>query len=282
MPQGRVRRESHVKLRDRTVLVTGASRGIGAEIARQAAARGNRVGLLARTETDLTQLRGELGDGCAVAVADVLDREQVTSAVSSITQALGPVDVVVANAGIGLYGAFLEADVDDLERTMRTNYLGTVHVLKAALPSMVERRQGHLVAIGSISGRIGSPFEAGYSASKFAVTGLVEALSVELLPYGVGVSLVVPGPVKTSFFEARGHAYDRARPKPESPVKVAKVALDAVEHNRAEAFVSGFMRQAVIIKTLFRQRSAGALRARSPPSSRPCVAGDVVTSLVTS
>jgi short-subunit dehydrogenase len=239
-----------MKLRDKTVLVTGASRGIGAEIVRQASARGSRVGLLARTETDLDRLRGELGDGCAVAIADVLDREQVTSAVSSITQALGPVDIVVANAGVGLYGTFLEADVDDLERTMRTNYLGTVHILKATLPSMVERRHGHVVAIGSISGRIGSPFEAGYSASKFAVTGLVEGLSVELRPYNVNVSLVVPGPVQTTFFEARGHAYDRARPKPESPVKVARVALDAVEHNRAEAFVSGFMHQAVITKTL--------------------------------
>lgn len=251
-----------MKLRDKTVLVTGASRGIGAEIARQAAARGSRVGLLARTAADLDRLRGELGDRCAVAVADVVDRAQVEAAVESVTDALGPVDVVVANAGIGLHGTFLDADVEELDRLMRINYMGTVHVLKATLPSMVERRHGHVLAIGSIAGRIGAPFEAGYSASKFAMTGLVEAISVELLPYDVGVSLVLPGPVATTFFEARGHAYDRPHPKPASAAKVAKVALDAVERNRAEAYVSGFMHQAVITKTLcppiFRWGSARA------------------------
>lgn len=240
-----------MKLRDASVLVTGASRGIGAEIARQAVARGSRVGLLARSQADLDQLRQELGERTAVAPADVGDLAQVQAAVDTVDAALGQIDVVVANAGIGHYGAFLDTDVADLERVMRINYLGVVHVLKAVLPSMARRRHGHVVIIGSISGRIGSPFEAGYSASKFAVTGLAEAVSVELAPLGIAVSLVLPGPVTTSFFEARGHAYERSRPKPESPVKVARVALDAVERNRAEAFVSGFMRQAVITKTLF-------------------------------
>ena len=240
-----------MKLRDKTVLITGASRGIGAEIARQAVARGSRVGLLARTEADLERLHAELGDRCCVVAADVLDWAQMQAAVRTVSEAIGPIDVVVANAGVGLYGSFLEADVADLDRVMRTNYLGMVHTLKAALPAMAERRQGHVVVIGSISGRIGSPFEAGYSASKFAGTGLAEALSVELAPLGIGVSLVVPGPVETSFYEARGHAYERSRPKPETPQKVAKVALDAVERNRAEAFVSGFMHQALITKTLF-------------------------------
>jgi len=239
-----------MKLRDKSVLITGASRGIGAEIARQAAARGSRVGLLARNAADLDRLRGELGGRSVAVAADVLDPEQVSVAVDAVSESLGPVDVVVANAGVGLYGSFLDADVDDLERVLRTNYLGVVHVLKAVLPGMAERRHGHVVIMGSIAGRIGAPFEAGYSASKFAVAGLGEALSVELAPLDIGVSVVAPGPVSTSFFEARGHPYDRARPKPESPAKVAKAALDAVERNRTEAFVSGFMRQAVIAKTL--------------------------------
>jgi short-subunit dehydrogenase len=239
-----------MKLRDKSVLITGASRGIGAEIARQAAARGSRVGLLARNAADLGRLRGEVGGRSVAAAADVLDPEQVRVAVEAVSKSLGPIDVVVANAGIGLYGSFLDADVDDLDRVMRTNYLGVVHVLKAVLPGMAERRHGHVVIMGSIAGRIGAPFEAGYSASKFAVAGLGEALSVELAPLDIAVSVVAPGPVSTSFFEARGHLYDRSRPKPESPAKVAKVTLDAIEHNRAEAFVSGFMRQAVIAKTL--------------------------------
>src|SRR3954469_6472634 len=212
-----------MKLRDKSVLITGASRGIGAEIARQAAARGSRVGLLARNAADLDRLRAELGGQSVAAAADVLDPEQVRVAVDAVAESLGPIDVVVANAGVGLYGTFLDADVDDLDRVMRTNYLGVVHVLKAVLPGMADRRRGHVVIMGSISGRIGSPFEAGYSASKFAVAGLAEAISVELGPFDIGVSLILPGPVEPSFFEARGHAYERSRPKPESPVKVADV-----------------------------------------------------------
>lgn len=239
-----------MNLTDKVLLISGASRGIGAEIARQAVGRGGRVGLLARTGPDLDLLREELGDKCAIATADVLAPDQVNAAADKVAAELGPIDVVVCNAGVGLYGTFLDSDVEDLDRVMRTNYLGMVHVLKAVLPSMAARRTGHVVTIGSISGRIGSPFEAGYSASKFAVTGLTESLMVELAPLGIGVSLVLPGPVESSFFAARGHPYERSRPKPESPAKVATVTLDAIERNRAEAYVSGFMRQAVISKTL--------------------------------
>ena len=240
-----------MKLHDKVVLISGASRGIGAEMARQAVSRGARVGLIARSSADLDSLRSELGDRAATAAVDVVDNDAVRRAVASVTDALGPIDVVVANAGIGLYGTFLEATVEDLDRVMRTNYLGTVHLLKAVLPAMAERRQGHVAIVGSISGRIGSPFEAGYSASKFAQTALAEALSVELAPFRIGVSLVSPGPVSTSFFEARGHAYDRPRPKPDAPEKVARVVLDAIEHDRSDVFVSGFMRQALVSKTLF-------------------------------
>lgn len=251
-----------MKLRDKVVLVTGASRGIGAEIARQAAAQGSRVGLLARTQPDLDRMRAELGPGCATATADVVDRAQVHLAVEKISAELGPIDVVVVNAGVGLYGPFIDADVDDLDRVMRINYMGSVHVLKAVLPAMTARRHGHVAVIGSISGRMGSPFETGYSASKFALTGLTEGLSIELAPFNINVTLVNPGPMTTSFFDARGHAYDRTRPRPMSPSKVATLTLRAIERNRRDIFASAFMRQALISKTLvpplFRLGSARA------------------------
>jgi short-subunit dehydrogenase len=239
-----------MKFQDKVVLVTGASRGIGAEIARQAAARGARLGLMARTQIDLDRLRDEIGPVCATAIADVADRAQVDAAVKKIAEELGPVDIVVVNAGVGLHGPFIDADVADLDRVMRINYMGSVHVLKAVLPGMIERRQGHVAVIGSISGRMGSPFEAGYSASKFALTGLTEALSIELLPFNINVSLVNPGPTSTSFFDASGHPYDRERPKPQSPTHVAAIALRAIERNRHDIFASAFMRQALITKTL--------------------------------
>jgi short-subunit dehydrogenase len=239
-----------VKWQDTVALITGASSGIGAEVARQASAQGSRVGLIARRSRELEGLRDELGTGCAIAVADVADRHQVDAAVNDLSAALGPPDIVVNNAGIGLYGAFLDADVDEIDALMRTNYLGVVHVLKAVLPGMVTRRRGHVVNVGSIAGRIGAPFEAAYSASKFALTGLSEALSVELAPFGIAVSLVNPGPVDTPFFETRGHRYERKHPKPVSAGRVARAVLRSVEHDKAEVCVPPILQQAVVTKTL--------------------------------
>ena len=235
---------------DRTVLISGASSGIGAELARQAIAKGSRVGLVARSKDSLESLRAELGDRCVVAPADVTQPDEVAGAVQAVAQALGPVDILVNNAGIGLYGAFLDAEVDEIDRLMRTNYLGVVHLLKAVLPGMVERRRGHVVTVGSIAGRIGAPFEAAYSASKFAVTGLTEALSVELAPFGIGASIVSPGPVDTPFFDNRGHKYERKRPKPVPPAQVARAVISVVEGNRSEKFVPSILRQAVVTKSL--------------------------------
>jgi short-subunit dehydrogenase len=233
-----------------TVLISGASSGIGEELARQAVAQGARVGLLARSADALEKLTTDLGDACVAAPADVTSPAEVTAALDTVERRIGPIDICVANAGIGLYGAFLDADAADVERVMRTNYLGVVHLFQAVLPGMVTRRRGHLVTVGSISGRIGSPFEAAYSASKFAVSGLTEALSVELSPFDIAVSLVNPGPVETPFFANRGHGYERKRPAPASTAEVARTILRTVERDRPESFVSGFMRQAVVAKTL--------------------------------
>jgi short-subunit dehydrogenase len=115
---------------------------------------------------------------------------------------------------------------------------------------MIERRRGHLVTIGSIAGRIGTPFEAIYSATKFAGVGLSEALVVELEPYGIGVSMVHPGPVATDFGAARGHPYDRERPKPVPASHVAHAVIRAVEGGRHEQYVPAYLRPAVTIRHL--------------------------------
>jgi short-subunit dehydrogenase len=122
--------------------------------------------------------------------------------------------------------------------------------IRAVLPGMIARRRGHIVTIGSIAGRIGSPFEAVYSATKFAGVGLTEALAVEVEPYGVGVSLVNPGPVATDFGNARGHPYDRERPKPVSPEDVAMVVVAAVERGKPETYVPSWFRPAVVLRHL--------------------------------
>ncbi len=247
-------------------LVTGASRGIGREVARQAAERGARVGLVARSAAELDEVLVSIdGEGVAVP-ADVADAAEVAEAARRVEEALGPVDVVVANAGIGAYGPFVATEADEIERLTRVNWLGTAHLIRAVLPGMVERRRGHVAVVASIAGRMGAPYEALYSATKFAQVGLAEALAVEVAPHGIGVSVVNPGPVATGFFAARGHAYDRRFPRQVSAERVATEVVEAVEHDRAERFVPRWLRQAlvsrVLVPPLYRW---GARRAVSEP-----------------
>jgi short-subunit dehydrogenase len=233
-----------------TTIVTGASRGIGRAVAEAAAARGARVGVIARSEDGLREVVAGLGGDARYAVADVADPGALTGAIAHLEAELGPTDVMVANAGIGAYGAFADLTAEEAERLVRVNVLGTVHALRAVVPGMIERRRGHLVTIGSIAGRIGSPFEAMYSATKFAGVGLTEALVVELEPYGIGVSVVNPGPVATDFGAARGHPYDRERPRPVPAEDVARAVVRAVEEGRHESYVPGSFRPAVAIRHL--------------------------------
>jgi len=237
-------------LHDKTVVVTGASRGIGAAVADAVVARGARVGLIARSQGDLETVRARLGERAAAAVADVADSVELAAAFSSLERDLGPPDVLVANAGIGAYGPFVDIEIDELERLVNVNVLGTMYAIRTVLPGMIARRRGHIVTIGSIAGRIGSPFEAVYSATKFADVGLTEALAVEVEPYGIEVSVVNPGPVVSNFGEARGHPYDRERPKPVSSERVAKVVVDAIEKNHHEVYVPGWFRPAVVVRHL--------------------------------
>jgi 3-oxoacyl-[acyl-carrier protein] reductase len=232
------------------VVITGASRGIGKATALAAAGKGATVGLMARTEAELAAVLKEAGGKGAIAVADVGDGEQIRAALAQLERDLGPVDILVANAGIGAYGPFADIDPADIERIVRVNTLGTLYAVRAVVPGMIERRRGHIVTIGSIAGRIGSPFEAAYAASKFAQVGFTEAISVELSPYNVGVSMVNPGPVQTDFFDARGHAYARSRPKQVPAEDVAAAVIKAVETNRLEQFVPRWFSPAVMVRHL--------------------------------
>jgi 3-oxoacyl-[acyl-carrier protein] reductase len=239
-----------MKLHDKVVVVTGASRGIGAAVASAVAAKAARVGLIARTDTDLEAVLAQAGGRGAVAAADVADPAALAGALATLEGELGPIDVMVANAGIGAYGPFADIEADEMERLVKVNVLGTMYAIRAVLPGMIARRDGHIVTIGSIAGRIGSPFEAVYSATKFAGVGLTEALATEVEPYGVRVSVVNPGPVATDFGNARGHPYDRDRPKPVPPEKVATAVVNAIEHDKHEVYVPRWFRPAVVVRHL--------------------------------
>jgi short-subunit dehydrogenase len=233
-----------------TAIITGASRGIGAATAVAAAAKGARVGLIARDESDLREVLAATGGRGACAVADVRDGDAVHAAIATLEAELGPTDILVANAGIGQYGAFADVTAEEAQRVIEVNVLGQIYALQAVVPGMIERRRGHIVSMASIAGRLGTPFESVYAASKFANVGLAEALVTELRPYGIGVSIINPGPVATDFGAARGHVYDRPRPKPVPPEDVATAVIKAVEGGSLERYVPAMLRPAVPIRHL--------------------------------
>lgn len=215
-------------------LVTGASRGIGREVAVALHRRGAIVGLIARSEDDLDDLARQLGSRVAAATADVADDASVRAAIDTLAAALGPIDVLVNNAGLGAYKPFLDEDPEVFEHLMRVNYFGTVIATRAVTRGMVERGHGHIVNVASVAGRLGAPFESAYSGSKFAVAGFSEALAAELAPLGVHVSLVNPGPVRTHFTAARGVDFQRRFPRPMRPTRVARAVVRAIEKHRFE------------------------------------------------
>ncbi len=217
-----------MKLQGAVCVITGASRGIGREVAKQLRARGARVGLAARSLDELEDLARELGDGAVAVAADVADPASLKQAFDSLAERLGAIDVLVNNAGIGAYAPFQATDAATFEHLMRVNYLGTVEATRLVVPSMIERRRGCIVNVASIAGRLGSPHESAYSGSKFAVVGFTEALAAELAPFGIGVSLVNPGPVDTSFTEARGVPFQRRFPRPMPAGRVARAVVQAI------------------------------------------------------
>ena len=193
----------------KNAVITGASSGIGRQLALRIARAGARVALVARREAALRDLAGEIEQGggqATVLPCDVAERAAVFACAEQAIRAFGAVDILVNNAGYGHHRRFLEWELDDMERMLRVNFFGALYWTKALLPQMVERRTGWLVFMASVAGKLGVPEESAYAASKFAMVGLAEALSIELEEVGVHVLTVCPGTIDTPFFDAEALA----------------------------------------------------------------------------
>jgi short-subunit dehydrogenase len=239
-----------VKWAGAVVVVTGASRGIGAEVARQAAARGARLGLLARNEAELKELAAELPTESLVIPVDVTKKADLITALRRVRDELGPIDVLVNNAGIGAYGPFTDGGADQLDQLWPINVAAVAYGMAEVLPDMQKRGAGTIVNMTSIAGRIGAPGEAAYCASKFAVVGLSETIRAEVADSGVKICLINPGPVLTAFGETRGHPYDRDFPKPVSAAHVAKLTIRAIDRGTPEIFIPRWLRPSLVFKNL--------------------------------
>jgi NAD(P)-dependent dehydrogenase (short-subunit alcohol dehydrogenase family) len=183
---------------DRVALVTGAGSGLGRQLAMHLARAGAAVAAVDLTPEPLESLAKELsGKPFAWAVGDVTDRPALHEAVDQVTRQLGPVDLLIANAGIGFENSALSFRAEDFEKHIQVNLIGVANSVETVLPGMIERRRGHLAAISSLASYRGVSKMLGYCASKSGVNALLEGLRVELKPHGIAVTTICPGWIKT-------------------------------------------------------------------------------------
>jgi short-subunit dehydrogenase len=245
---------------DRSVIITGASDGIGAALARKLASQGAWLALGARRahELDLVAQDCIAAGGRAIVIpTDVTDPAQCENLVAHAVASYGRVDVLVNNAGIGAHFRFADVtDVSVFERVMRVNYLGSVYATRAAL-SALRTSRGLIVAISSLAGRTGTPYRTAYAASKHAMQGFFDSLRIELDGTGVGVTVISPGFVRTSI---RAHALDAdGTERNESPIDealampldecVARI-VEAMASRRRDVLMSVAARVGVVVKAI--------------------------------
>ncbi|MFF6998894.1 SDR family NAD(P)-dependent oxidoreductase [Streptomyces sp. NPDC008313] len=222
-------------------LVTGASSGIGAAVARRLAAEDNwRLVLNGRDRGRLERVAADTS--AAVFPADLTRPGSGRRLAEYVREAVGPVDLLVAGAGVGWAGPFGSMPASAIDEVFGVDVLATVHLVRLLLPDMVAQGGGRVVVIGSVAGRLGVRDEAVYSAAKAALGTFAEALRYELRGTGVGISHVVPGVVDTPFFERRGTAYTRSRPRPIPAERVAEAVWQAIDRGRDEVFVPRWLR----------------------------------------
>ena len=246
------------RMNGNVVVITGASKGIGAELARQLAAKGAKLVLAARNEKELDAVADECRKAGASVVsvkADVAVERDCQTIVAGAILAFGHLDTLVNNAGVSMWARF--EDIDDmsiLAHIMQVNYMGAVYCTHYALPHLREAK-GRIVGIASLAGRTGVPTRTGYSASKHAMTGFFDSLRIELADAGVTVTMIYPGFVSTGIrVNASGPDGKPAAVNPVderqvmSPQECARIIVEAVETRRREVIMTARGKMALWLK----------------------------------
>ncbi len=247
-----------MELNERVVAITGASSGIGAAVALQCAAKGAKLVLAARSGDKLAALEQQIAraGGQVIAVTtDVTDITQVQHLADSTRQHYDQIDVLVNNAGFGVFDPFLNAQFNDLERMMQVNFYGMVHCTRAFVPQMIACGRGQIINVASIAGNIAMRNMAFYTATKFAVIGFSRSIQQELRSTGVHCAIISPGPVRTNFFE-QAQIQKMPRLSRLSPwltaEDVTRAIIRAIEHDQSgEIILPAIMRPLVGIGRAF-------------------------------
>jgi short-subunit dehydrogenase len=244
-----------VNFKDKVVLITGASSGIGKESAIEFAKSGANIVLVSRTKEKLEQVANELKKfnvTILICQCDVSNKDQVKEMSKTVLEKFDSVDILVNNAGFAIYGSVSDLSIDEIESQMETNYFGMIYCIKNFLPSMLDKKSGHIVNVASVAASFGLPGIASYCASKFAMLGFSEGLKHELKNTGVGITVVSPIMVRTNFFEHPSfEKMPKFSPTSLSSKTVAKAILKAANSSRLEIIVPSVVRGAVWAKNTF-------------------------------
>lgn len=249
-----------IPLEDKVVLITGASSGFGQDAAWFFAAEGCKLVLAARRVDRLRLLASRIQDegGEAVAIPmDIVNPADIENMVNSALDLYGRIDILFNNAGIGRVAWFEEHSIErDLDLLIRVNLIGMMHVTRMVLPHMIERREGHIINMASVSALIAPPLIASYSASKFGVRAFTDALRREVAPFGIKVSGIYPGPAKTEFGQhiGRNKAYNSFRNKINvrmSSEYVARRVVDVAKRPRRSLVIPWWFRIITTFDMLF-------------------------------
>jgi len=193
-----------VDFKNKIVLITGASSGIGKQTAIEFAKLGSNIILVARRKDKLEQVENELkrfNVTTLICTCDVSKKDQVEIMSKTVLEKFNSIDILVNNAGFAIYGSVSNLSIDEIESQMETNYFGMIYCVKNFLPSMLNKKFGHIVNVASVAASFGLPGIASYCGSKFAMLGFSEGLKHELSGTGVGITVVSPIMVKTDFFD---------------------------------------------------------------------------------
>lgn len=266
------------------ILITGASSGIGFDAARALAERGHRVYGAARRLDKLNELSAS---GVIPLQMDVTDESSMQAGVEKIISAEGHIDVLINNAGYGSYGAIEDVSIDEAKRQFEVNIFGVARLVQLVLPYMREKKFGRIINTSSMGGRLTTPLGSWYHATKYALEAFSDGLRMETKPFGISVSIIEPGGIKTEWGSiaaqhleesARGGAYETqarkisrsmknlyARKMLSSPAVITKAIIDAVEAEKPKTrYLVGFgAKPLVALKQVLPDRAFDALMSRT-------------------
>ncbi len=214
----------------KTFFLTGSARGLGRSIAEAILEAGHTLVATARRPSQLDDLVARFGPRILPLALDVTDAEAADAAMKTAVQAFGRIDVIINNAGFGHVGSVEDMPVQAIASQINTNFLGSVNVIKAALPILREQSAGRIIQVSSVGARIGLPGVAGYFASKWAISGFIESLAPEVAPLGIHVTAVEPGGMKTDFAEDSSLTIHASQPAYEATAGAVAAMMKAPDY----------------------------------------------------